>query len=340
MTRSMALLVGSLFCLAVGCSDDGGKFDGIIGNSDLGSGTDGGGGGGTDGGGGPGLCKGAGCIGAACKDASECTEGKAGTTKICWKTNLLDKADYVLTPGGYCTQECTTNDDCGTGTCFHPAGETKSYCLASCSDGSTCRHPIDNKRGYACVYQGSSGVCYPDQNLDCQPSVGTCDVTLQDMSKVAGGCIRTAFEDLGLCHIACKVGTQTCPDDTRFGTSGAAKQHCIFVDATVDFAGNNTGDKFRGPVCYHTRSMPTADGDKCSYFDQCVDGDECDLLNLMESQRVCRRLCAQGNGMQPSKLYKDPKGTAFDNTCPSGTVCGDPLRAGMGNGSPGLCLPQ
>src|SRR5581483_11577085 len=154
-------------------------------------------------------------------------------------------------------------------------GEPKSYCMARCGSPNTCRHP-----GYACTFEGSGtqGICFPDGNLDCQPTKGTCDAIGEGMQSVNGGCIRAAFEDKGVCHVACQVGVKTCPPDLRFGTANAPKQHCVYVNTTVDSAGrpSPSGDKWNGPVCLQLSATPTAAGSRCTFLDECDDGYQCD----------------------------------------------------------------
>ncbi len=337
MKRSLALLMRSILLVVAGC---GGSDIGA--DMDLGpSGTDGGQVDaivtGPDGGTLPKLCQGAGCIGAPCVKDADCTEGKIGATQVCWVSTLLNNAKYVPTPGGYCSQECTSDADCGTGSCFRPPGEPKSYCMAKCFTPTTCRHP-----GYACTKEGAASICFPDRNLDCPPSAGQCDAPVDNTGVTTpGGCIRAALEDKGVCHIACKVGLATCPPDARFGSVNPPPQHCVFVDTTVDAAGRPTasGDKWKGPVCLDTSTSPTAAATACTYWDECQDGYQCDRYAAKSANRVCRRLCAQGNGMQDRMLYSAAGGTPFDNTCPgAGEICGNALQSGLADGIAGLCV--
>jgi hypothetical protein len=259
---------------------------------------------------------------------------------VCWTDTLLNNADYVETPDGYCSQACTSDADCGTGICYAIPGVAQAYCVAQCFSATTCRHP-----GYACTYQSGTvdgqiqGICFPDSNLTCSPTAGNCNALLNVNGETTpGGCIRAAYEDEGVCHIACQVGTGTCPADPRFGNTDPP-QHCVFINATVDASGqpSATGDKWDGPVCLDLSSSPTPAGSPCTYFDQCQDGYQCDRYGATAAQRVCRRLCAQGNGMQDPTLYSAPGGMPFTNACPSG-VCTNELQAGTGNGAAGLCV--
>lgn len=302
-----------------------------------------GGGGGGDGGGGSdmsggsptlNLCKGAGCIGTACTKDADCTEGTGGAA-VCWKSTLRDNNKYLSTPGGYCSRPCTKDDECGTGRCATIPGEAQSFCFARCGDANTCRKP-----GYACLYDGPSALCYPDSNLECDPTLGSCDAKLPDGTLVAGGCIRAAYENKGLCRIACQVGTKTCPNDTVQGGNGVP-QHCVYLDMSRTSAGQPSpnGDKWRGSVCLAVSGAAKPAGTACTFWDECADGLQCNRYDQVPDNRVCRPLCAQVNGQQSGNLYSAPGGMPATSTCAeAGATCKDALRAGVVNGNPGLCL--
>lgn len=341
MTRSLGLLAGSLLLLVsmAGCpAPVGPDADGGGNARDMRT-TDG-----DDLGGAdlldpePNRCKGTGCIGAACIKDSDCTEGKDGLKKVCWEQNILDDAGNVPTPGGYCSQECTADADCGTGYCFKFPGQRQAYCMARCRTPNTCRHP-----GYACAFEygaGMEGICFPDARMDCKPTQGTCEAVVDDKGNTGkGGCIRVAYEDKGVCHVACKVGQKTCPPDYRFKSPPA--QHCIYIDATQDSAGRPSpyGDKWKGAVCWENVSTPIMPGQKCAFWDECTDGYQCDRLNQIDSQQVCRRLCVQPPGMQDDTLFTPAGATVFGSTCGAGESCINAVQAGMGANLIGLCSP-
>lgn len=348
MTRSLAWLTASLFMLTAGCigtvpADDMGGGGG----NDMRTGTDDGGPGDTDmGSAEPNRCQGEGCIGAPCTVNADCSKGKNEGTgaPICWAQTLLNNNRYVPTPGGYCTRECTSNADCGTGYCFQLPGEAKKYCMALCRTANTCRKP-----GYACTFEGGAGmdgICFPDKNLDCQPTKGTCDAVV-DASGVPsqkGGCIRAAFEDKGICRVACQVGTKTCPKDFRFGSASAPDQHCVFLDTTTDSAGrpSPTGDKWKGAVCMEYATPQKMPGAACSFWDECTDGYQCDRYNPDPAKQICRQLCVQGAVNQDATLFV-PTGampwTSASMCTTGGSACTNALQAGTQNGQPGLCAP-
>lgn len=337
MKRSLSLfpsfLLSVLLGVATACNgnttttnSDGGSSSGDGGDSDGGS---------SD----PNLCKGAGCVGATCLADTECTEGNSALPAVCWKGTLLNNPKLVATPGGYCSRECTSNADCGTAKCVTLPGSTKQYCMARCTSASTCRKP-----DYVCAFDGDTGgICFPNANFDCDPTKGTgqCEV---GEAKNAGGCVRAAYENDhgGICHLQCLVGTKTCPPDTRFGTTNAPAQVCVYIDTTVDSKGNAvaTGDKFRGNLCFQQSQAPKGPGESCTYWTDCQDGYQCDRYVQTQANQVCRKLCAQGNGTQtPLPGTVMPAGNMpANNTCSgAGESCTNALRAGVINGAAGLC---
>ncbi len=287
------------------------------------------------------LCSGNGCIGAPCTSASECTEGTGGPA-VCWTTTLLNMPKLVATPGGYCSRECSADSDCGSAKCVSLPGSGKKFCMAKCASATRCRKP-----GYSCAYDGEAGgICFPNANFDCNPTTsdGVCEY---GANKYLGGCIRVAYESDhgGICHSQCYVGKSTCPADDRAGNPAPAQQ-CIYVDTSLDSGGNPSpvGDKFKGNVCFQQSSTPVADGQACKYWTDCVDGYQCDRYNVTESSRVCRQLCLQGTMgppvPQPSILTPNggiPVGNACSNSLQG---CANSLRAGLAEGSTGLCQPK
>jgi hypothetical protein len=287
------------------------------------------------------LCQGAGCIGAPCTAATDCTEGANGAA-VCWTGTLLNNPKLITTQDGYCTRECTADTDCGTGKCYNVPGAApgKMYCVARCSTATTCRHP-----GYSCAFDGASGgICWPNGNFNCDPTSndGSCDY---GANKYLGGCIRAAYENTngGICHLQCQVGTGTCPPDDRFASM--PPQECNYLDTTVDAKGNPsaTGDKFRGNVCFDQPASPLGPMQQCTYWSDCQDGLQCDRYAASQATQVCRQLCALGSGVQPSPLglIKPAGAKPATNACTNpGETCSNSLRAGVQDGNPGLCQPK
>lgn len=256
------------------------------------------------------LAIGPGSIGAACTKAADCNTGK---TPVCWRNNVLDDPGNLPTTGGYCTSSCQVDDDCGGyGSCLSVQAGAPKFCLRTCFVANTCR--ID--QGFACFpLSPVQGYCYPSTRLSCNPTSidqstknGTCPGASPESA-----CVRRAFEDLGECREVCNFGVSTCP--ARDGL----RQHCVYLDATVDGYGNATRDTFRGLACFPQINNKQA-GDDCSYVDDCADGLQCNLVKA--GDRKCRTLCIVGDG----------------STCQSGTTCRDVFLAGAGKS--GLCVPQ
>lgn len=288
------------------------------------------------------LCNGAGCVGAPCAQPSDCTEGNSALPAVCWGTTLLNVSQNVRTPGGYCTRECSVDADCGTAACVQLPGSAKKHCMAKCASATRCRKP-----GYSCAFDGTSGgICFPNGNFDCNPAgpEGTCEY---GSNGYLGGCIRVAYESDhgGICHLQCQLGSKTCPPDDRAGTP-APPQSCIYVDTSFDVQGNPspTGDKFKGNLCFQQTSAPKALGEPCQYYSECQDSLQCDRFNTNPALRVCRALCVQGTqGVPPEPigLFKPAGSMPVGNVCSNAAeTCTNALRAGQGEGKPGLCTPR
>ena len=209
-------------------------------------------------------------IGAACTDDTGCRQG---TMPKCWKTNVLNNTTNPPTPGGYCSSECTTDTQCGTGNRCVQLTTTTKYCVAGCSNATTCRHP-----GYACAYFGSGGICFPDAIFDCDPKSGTGACTEAGSGK-AGGCIRQAYENKGNCSASCTVGKGTC------AAAGGTPRQCVYFDTskTTDM------DAWKGMICLESVPTPVTSGGACMYVNECEDGYQCD-----GASGTCQQLCVKG----------------------------------------------
>jgi hypothetical protein len=248
-----------------------------------------------------------GSLGLPCTKDTDCT---AGVMPSCWEQEVLDEPGNVPTPNGYCTSSCTTNSDCGSeGTCATVSGSMQ-YCLESCTNATTCRDP-----SYACwVLSNTSGYCWPSTLLTCNPTVGTGQCMLDNNGvPAAGGCIRRTFEDLGQCQQTCALGPGTCPV-----LGNGDKQHCIYVNATLDTNGVPTRDKYKGTACFELYANAITENGACSYLDECQDGLECNLTPGGDSK--CHTLCLVG----------------LAGACAAPLSCKDVFKAGAGGA--GLCL--
>ena len=98
----------------------------------------------------------------------------------------------------------------------------------------------------------------------------------------------------------------------------------VYLDTTQDEQGkpSATGDKFKGNVCFQQPTNPVAALSACNFWTDCADGYQCDRLNPVATDKVCRQLCAQGNGMQ----------TAVPGTVmPTGAMPANQTCAGAGD---------
>ena len=323
-TKGLAVVAGLFLIGLIGCdtttsNSDGGVDAGIV------------------------VCKGDGCIGAPCAKPADCTEGNASQAAPCWVGPILNNPKLLPTPDGYCSRECDSDADCGTGKCYTLPNATKRYCMARCDATNTCRKP-----GYSCAFEGATdSICFPNANFDCNPTAneGYCDY---GADKYIGGCVRVAYDDEhgGVCHLQCKLGTNTCPPDSRAGTPAPAQQ-CLYVDAGLDSRGNitNPKDKLRANICFRQTAAPKTPGSQCTNLGECQDGYECDLYAARAEERICRALCVQGDGVQVDLpgLFVPAGAKVASNTCPgAGEVCSDSLLAGARVGArdrtAGLCL--
>ncbi len=233
-------------------------------------------------------------IGQPCTDDTSCGEGP---TPKCWKMNVLNNTLNPATPGGYCSSPCTADTDCGAGNNCVSLGMPGKFCLAGCNNATTCRHP-----GYACAFYQSAGVCFSDSRLDCDPkaAMGACTET---GTGKAGGCLREAYEDKGVCAASCTVGPKTC------AALGGVNRQCIFLDTTVMVFMDN----WKGPICIGSPATPVPAGGMCMFLNDCQDGYQCDGMS-----GTCQQLCTKG-GMP---------------ACMAG-MCTDAFMTAAGG--PGLC---
>lgn len=248
-------------------------------------------------------------IGEACTANANCNAGNMANRK-CWTQNLLDEPGNLATPNGYCTVQCTTDNDCAMqGICVSVAAGAPKYCLKKCASGLSCRHP-----DYACfVLSSTNGYCWPAARLSCNPTSG--DGSCQGADPPAA-CIRRTFEDLGECRQQCNLGPNTCP----FLQSGK-RQHCVYINATRDTNGLPTRDKYKGTACFQLYDDAKQENAGCAYFDECQDGLQCNLSP--GGDKKCHTLCQVG----------------VVGACPDpNQKCKDVFDSGLGN--PGLCLPK
>lgn len=258
----------------------------------------------------PDMYRAPGSLGTACKKDNDCNQGKS---PHCWADNIGDQPGNLPALNGYCTSQCSNDDDCGgQGICSTVVQGQPKYCLATCSDANTCRL-ADN---FACFLNGpSGGYCWPTTKLGCNPTLnqGKC----LDRSPVQA-CVRRTYEDLGECRTICDFGPMACKPLPRGGPDSG--QHCIQLNSTRDPQGTPTRDLYNGPVCLTLLDKPRGDGAGCEFYDECADNYECNISPGGDSK--CHLICVVG----------------VTGGCDSGLKCKDVFGAGAGKG--GLCLSQ
>lgn len=99
--------------------------------------------------------------GKACDADSDC----GGIPDSCRRElpfGSLASFEVVAAPGGYCSQECSLDRQCGAGGQCISRGIEGGLCLANCNEPSDCRE------GYTCIIHGRDGkddkVCAPLTN--------------------------------------------------------------------------------------------------------------------------------------------------------------------------------
>ena len=70
-----------------------------------------------------------------CEESSQCVV----EADACWEVSL-ERADGSMARSSLCTQECTSDADCGGGVCLSLVGDPgETYlCYASCGVGESC----------------------------------------------------------------------------------------------------------------------------------------------------------------------------------------------------------
>jgi hypothetical protein len=97
--------------------------------------------------------------GAACDDDAAC----GGGANTC-----ASKLGQLVTPGGYCSQACAIDGDCGAGgKCINGISivtVTSGLCFRACEDLADCRTNYDCKS--LSGTSGGPGVCVPNPESD------------------------------------------------------------------------------------------------------------------------------------------------------------------------------
>lgn len=97
--------------------------------------------------------------GKACEDDAACGGGEATCAKEI-PFGTLSAYELVPAPGGYCTQRCSRDSECGAGAQCISSGPRGGMCLGNCREMSDCRE------GYTCIPHGrdldeTAKICAP-----------------------------------------------------------------------------------------------------------------------------------------------------------------------------------
>jgi hypothetical protein len=100
-----------------------------------------------------------GTVGEPCTQALDCGASGASCATMLPYAGFSSN-DLIAAPGGYCTQPCALDVECGSGGQCINHGTEGGLCLAKCSDGEPCRS------GYTCFVHDRDGdplatVCVP-----------------------------------------------------------------------------------------------------------------------------------------------------------------------------------
>jgi hypothetical protein len=100
--------------------------------------------------------------GAACRDDSDCGGNEGSCAFVLPYGNLNAANEEIPAPGGYCTQVCSLDAECGANAQCIAAGVKGGMCLGRCNSDTDCR------KGYRCALHGrdlsdTDSVCIPVQ---------------------------------------------------------------------------------------------------------------------------------------------------------------------------------
>jgi hypothetical protein len=97
-------------------------------------------------------------VGLPCEDQSACGTQQAQCAKE-MPYGSFATSEIARAPGGYCTQPCSLDEECGAGAECVNVNTRGGLCFASCSDAAPCRD------GYTCLAHlrdnADAKVCVP-----------------------------------------------------------------------------------------------------------------------------------------------------------------------------------
>ncbi|MEW5851548.1 MAG: hypothetical protein AB2A00_22350 [Myxococcota bacterium] len=256
----------------------------------------------------------------ACQGTPACQAGTSPTGRACVANNQcraeggdpLCITEFQLGwPGGYCSEHCTSDDDCAAGICSPRPGSVGNLCLLTCDADTDCR------AGYSCDR-------LPDGRRACIPR---CTDDTQCM--LSGHCIkeRGVCGALAVCGNGAVEPGEQCdpPDGVTCGTN------CRLRETSCEDLRDDDGDGLydcrdnascKGrPAC---EPGNRATGEPCTRTAGCSAALGNDPLCLTE------RVVGFPGGMCSEYCNVDEGG------CANGTTC---LDIGLGPRN-GVCLPR
>jgi hypothetical protein len=121
-----------------------------------------------------------GTVGEACSTVDDCG-GIPSAAPNC----LTDIMGYVSLPGGYCSADCTTSDECGVdGFCLNVV--ILAICVKECDTSADCREA----EGYECAeppYIGGGPYCLPIFEMPEDPIDAVTDMEVPDSDPDTAG---------------------------------------------------------------------------------------------------------------------------------------------------------
>lgn len=242
--------------------------------------------------------------GEACTKAADCANGNKANQKAQCITSLGSGAMQVVFKNGYCSAPCTKDADCPGDNAVCNQGA----CYAGCNNAMIdCRSDED----YVCLNIGVAA-CWPKDSEWCDP-------TQTDNCGEDAICVSYSPDNsAGQCNAKCDPIAQDCPP--MQGTSVACFEG--YTGQTYTFSGVATCSSTSG----------TAEGEDCTYLNECAAGLGCDIAKDQQSA-ACARYCLGGATNEPTD-----GGTANNGACPDGYTCNDPsTHNAVATGKLGFC---
>lgn len=211
----------------------------------------------------------AGKAGAACTAAAACGPTARCADKLTFGA-LSPLFTAVPTPGGYCSADCTMNEQCASGgVCFGSVLGRTGECRSACTASSDCR------QGFECAQSPAAATGAARLPASCQPSPTADKLTANQAGKACasdgdcgdGRCVDAPDNNFG----AGKYCTGTCLADADcgegglcivggYGSAGVCRETCAQKsDCQGSAAGWGCGTVSGKPACV-PKGEPLATG--------------------------------------------------------------------------------